>query len=118
MVDWLGTPQSEAVHVVERYRLIDYEAVLEAEKLAEKENIHLPADDEGVEVDPDYRGKALQLQFTVEDPNVYTMPWSAASTYRKPSGEWVERVCAENPHVYYDRDAAIPEAGKPDLKDV
>jgi hypothetical protein len=29
------------------------------------------------------------------------MPWSAVSTYRKSLSPWEERVCAENPHVYY-----------------
>ena len=29
MVDWYGTPHSEALHVVERYRLLDHEAAKE-----------------------------------------------------------------------------------------
>ena len=29
MVDWYGTPHTEALHVVERYRLLDYEAAKE-----------------------------------------------------------------------------------------
>jgi len=36
MVDIWGTPQSEAVHVVERYRLIDYEVAVETFKGSEK----------------------------------------------------------------------------------
>ena len=67
-------------------------------------------------MDPYYRGKALQLEFTVEDPNVLTMPWSAVSTYRKALTQWEERVCAENPHVYYaPNDTAVPAAAKPDF---
>jgi hypothetical protein len=119
MVDWLGTPQSEAVHVVERYRLIDYQAALAAEKMAEKENVHLTPErpiSDGVGVDIDYRGKGLQLEFTVEDPNIVTMPWSAVSTYRKAATQWEERVCAENPRVYYaPHDTAVPFAAKPDF---
>ena len=30
MVDHFGTPHTEALHVIERYRLIDYEAAKEA----------------------------------------------------------------------------------------
>jgi len=48
---------------------------------------------------PDYKGKGLQLQFTVEDEGVFTMPWSATVTYRRPLstlGGWPEFVCAEN----------------------
>jgi hypothetical protein len=119
MVDWLGTPQSEAVHVVERYRLVDYEAALEADKISEKENIHLTPErpiSDGVGIDPEYRGKALRIEFTVEDHNVTTMPWSAASTYRKAAVPFEERVCAENPHVYYaPSDTQVPMAVKPDF---
>jgi hypothetical protein len=119
MVDWLGTPQSEAVHVVERYRLIDYEAALEATRIAENENIHLTPErpiSDGVGIDPEYRGKALRIEFTVEDRNIVTMPWSAASTYRKAAVPLEERVCAENPRVYYGSgDTPVPMALKPDF---
>ena len=30
------------------------------------------------------------MEFTVEDPNVFTMAWSGAATYRKSDGTWVE----------------------------
>jgi hypothetical protein len=119
IADYVGTPQSAAVHVIERYRLIDYEAALEAWKSAEKENVRLTADrpiGDGIAIDPDYRGTALQLEFMVEDPNVTTMPWSARSTYRKASGEWLERVCAENAAVHHlESGVAIPTAEKPDF---
>jgi hypothetical protein len=32
MVDWYGTPHTESLHVVERYRLIDYQAALDEER--------------------------------------------------------------------------------------
>ena len=118
MVDRLGTPQSDAVHVVERYRLIDYEAALEATRIAERENLHLTPErpiSDGVGIDPDYRGKALQVEFTVEDTNVITMPWSASSTYRKSAVPLEERVCAETLHVYHGQDPAVPTADKPDF---
>jgi len=66
--------------------------------------------------DPNYRGKHLQLQFTVEDDGVFTMPWSATITCGRPLGEWREYVCAENPHEYYaGKDTAVPRAEKPDF---
>jgi hypothetical protein len=71
MVDWYGTPHTEALHVVERYRLLDYEAAKEAEERGEKENFRLPASDAGFARNPDYKGKGLQLQFTVEDEGVF-----------------------------------------------
>jgi hypothetical protein len=52
----------------------------------------------------------------VEDEGVFTTPWSAIITYRRPLGEWREMVCAENPHGYIPgKKAAIPTAGKPDF---
>jgi GNAT superfamily N-acetyltransferase len=116
-IDRFGTPYTEALHVVERYRRIDYEATKEALARAAKE--WRPV---GVFVDPNYRGKGLQLEFTVEDPGVFTMPWSATITYgRKDMTEWEERVCAENVQHEYDggffsdKDAHIPTAAKPDF---
>jgi hypothetical protein len=43
MIDRLGTPYTEALHVVERYRLIDYEAAVEAQARGFKEWTRIPA---------------------------------------------------------------------------
>jgi len=118
MVDMFGTPHTEALHAVERYRLLDYEAAKEAQERGEKENRRIPADaaiGDGVAVDPEYKGKGLQLQFTVEDEGVFTMAWSATESYRRTLGGWPEHVCAENVHVYYGKDTAVPTADKPDF---
>jgi hypothetical protein len=112
MVDWFGTPQTPALHVVERYRLLDYEAAKEGLERAAKENA-LPRPPA---VDLNYRGKHLQLTFTVEDENVFTTPWSATVTYGKPVLEWLELACAENPNKYgTEEDAQVPTADKPDF---
>ena len=97
MVDFYGTPYTQALHVVERYRLLDYEAAKEGLERDARENLR-PAGgaDAGSAPDYSYRGKHLQLQFTVEDEGVFTMPWSATVTYRRALGEWPEIVCAEN----------------------
>ena len=121
MVDLYGTPYSKALHVVERYRLLDYETTREAVERVANKNFRLPPVTIGVDVDPNYKGKGLQLQFTVEDEGVFTMPWSATITYRRGinswgTDEWVEEVCAENPHLYYaGKDADLPTAVKPDF---
>jgi hypothetical protein len=126
MVDMFGTPYTEKLHVVERYRLLDYEAAREALERNARENFDLQRARPGVatvtlQVDPNYKGKHLQLVFTVEDEGVFTKPWSAAITYRRGKNwsgadEWPEAVCAENPHEYYaGRDTAVPRAEKPDF---
>jgi hypothetical protein len=57
----------------------------------------------------------LQLQFTVEDDNVFTTPWSATVTYRRPLGGWLEYVCAENTRESGQRVRQLPQADKPDF---
>ena len=97
--------------MVERYRLLDYAAAKEGLERDAKENQRNQQ-----AFDPDYRGKHLQLTFTVEDPNVFTTPWSATVTYRRLAGEWLENVCAENPYKYgTEKDAQVPTADKPDF---
>jgi hypothetical protein len=111
MVDAYGTPYTQALHVVERYRLLDYEAAKEGLDRDARENFRVPID-----INRAYRGKHLQLQFTVEDAGVFTMPWSATITYGRGSGQWEEEACAENRHGYYDKkDAEVPTADKPDF---
>ena len=86
MIDMYGTPYTQALHVVERYRLIDYEAAKEAQERNGRENWRFnTAVAEGWVPDPAYKGKGLQLQFTIEDEGVFTTPWSATITYRRPS---------------------------------
>jgi hypothetical protein len=115
MLDMYGTPHSPALHVVERYRLLDYEAAREAEERGQR-LLSRFGRDPGLARDPDYRGKGLQLEFTVEDEGVFTMPWSAAISYRRPLGEWPEMVCAENPNGHFAKNhARIPTAEKPDF---
>jgi hypothetical protein len=117
-VDQYGTPYTQALHVVERYRLIDYEAAKEAQERGGKENSRRGDNSIGAgwAADPNYKGKALQLQFTVEDEGVFTTAWSATKTYRRVFRDWPENVCAENPHKYNtEKDAAVPTADKPDF---
>jgi hypothetical protein len=118
MVDFYGTPYSPALHVVERYRLLDYEAAKEGMERDAHENLR-PAGGANAGSAPraDYRGKHLQLAFTVEDPNVFTMPWSATITYRRGFEDWEEVVCTENTQelILAGRGDAIPKAAKPEF---
>ncbi len=117
MVDMYGTPFSPALHVVERYRLIDYAGAKAAIERSSKENIRFGRGVQSLEFDPDYRGKHLQLEFTVDDEGVFTMPWTATITYAVPLGLWEEHVCAENRLGYFStgREAAVPTADTPDF---
>jgi hypothetical protein len=110
MLDLYGTPYTKALHVVERFRLLDYEAAKDGLERDAKENYH-----PGATVDRGPRAKFLQVQFTVEDEGVFTTPWSATITYGRNATDWPETVCAENIHEYYRKDSAVPTAGKPDF---
>jgi hypothetical protein len=53
----------------------------------------------GIARDPNYQGKGLDLEFTVEDEGVFTSPWSASMIYWPPlvpMGQWPEITCVEN----------------------
>jgi hypothetical protein len=128
MVDLYGTPHSDALHVIERYRLIDGEAASEAQR----KHLGVYIDPNGDPallafevispfygrgpIDPNTSKKGLQVEITVNDPGVFTVPWSGLVTYRPVTGDWPETVCAENTHEYYNNGfTKIPEADKPDF---
>ena len=112
MVDWYGTPRTSALHVVERYRLVDYEGARDGLERDKKENFQVQQDT----INPNYRGKHLQLEFTVRDEGTFTTPWTATMTYRPQTVDWVESICAENTNKYgTEKDAEVPTAGKPDF---
>jgi hypothetical protein len=111
MLDLFGTPYTNSLHVVERYRLRDYDEVKDALERNNKENWLFNGD-----VFSKHRGKFLQVAVTIEDAGVFTTPWTATMTYA-PSPEPIpEGVCAENPREYYNnRDTDLPKADKPDF---
>jgi hypothetical protein len=121
MVDQFGTPHTEALHVIERYRLIDYQAAMQALERGAKENANMIGNDSGVVTDLNDKGKHMQLEITVEDPGAFTTPWSATVIYRPgvsaygaSSSEFPEAICAENPHELA-RQAGVPTADKSDF---
>jgi hypothetical protein len=116
MVDVYGTPYSPSLHVVERYRLVDDDVAKAAEARTRKENLPIPFNDAGLTVDQTYKGKALSLEFTVEDEGVFTMPWKAGMIYRRAAGDWPEAACAENRSEYYaGKDSDVPRADRSDF---
>jgi len=115
MIDWYGTPYTNALRVVERYRLLNYEATKEAIERDAKENFQFPNPDNGPVVDPNYKGKGLQIQVTVEDEGAFTMAWAATVTLRRALDERLELVCAENRQWHPRTYSAVPMAEKPDF---
>jgi hypothetical protein len=111
MLDLFGTPYTDKLHVVERYRLRDYDDVKDALERNRKENWLF-----GGDVFSQHRGKFLQLHVTIEDEGVFTTPWTATLTYVPGPDQIPESVCAENRHEYYNnKDADVPQADKPDF---
>ena len=122
MVDLYGTPFSPALHVIERYRLIDGTA---ANSAARKHESAYGVNTDFIpdlrfpygrgDIDPDTSKKGLQVEITVDDPGMFTTPWKGLVTYRHVLGEWPEAVCAENTREFgYDRNPT-PIASKPDF---
>jgi hypothetical protein len=113
MVDWYSTPHTEALHVIERYRMLDYAAAKQGSERDAKEHSVAPG-----MPDPNNQGKYLQLRFTVEDKNVFKTLWSATMTYRNVGSgpvDWAELTCAENIHWYPGKDSDVSLAAKPDF---
>jgi hypothetical protein len=116
MIDRFGTPYTEGLHLVESFRFTAIETAKAAMDKNERENGRIAPDGGGGSIDPKDTGKALQIEFTVEDPAVFTAPWSATVTYRRNTGTWQERVCPENLHNYgVAPDPHVPQAEKPDF---
>jgi hypothetical protein len=57
--------------------------------------------------------KAMEVTFTVEDPDTYYEPWSGMRRYRRVEQRFIEDICAENNQHLFDYH--IPTASKPDF---
>ncbi len=84
MVDRFATPFSEALHVIERYRLIDGEIARDRQQKHQRN--YFPTGDGfrspyGMgDIDPDTTKPGLQVEITVEDSNVFNSRWSGLIT--------------------------------------
>jgi hypothetical protein len=112
MIDLFGTPYTDKLHIVERYRLRDYDDVKDALERNSKENWMVNGD-----VWTSRRSeKFLQLHVTIEDEGVFTTPWTATLTYAPGGTQVAENICAENPYEYYNnKESDVPKAQKPDF---
>lgn len=72
-VDPFGTPHTEKLHIVERYRPIK-----------------------------DDKGKGVDVTIRVEDPGTFTMPWVGKLTYRVNRAAAMEEVICEENNVSFD----------------
>jgi hypothetical protein len=134
MVDRFGTPYSAALHVIERYRLIDGATARDLQLKHESAYFGVGRLSPGGspygrgDIDPDETKPGLQVEITVEDPAVFTTPWSGFVTYRHVQGDWPEAVCAENTHgsetssvsassssACIFRSCLVPQADQPDF---
>ena len=115
VADRFGTPQSEAMHVIERYRVIDANEAAAAQARHEQTSGRTGGKEGNWPFDPEDK-KGLQIQVTIEDPNVFTTRWSGNLTYRRTMLPWEERVCAENnSDVLHQGFEHVPTADKPDF---
>jgi hypothetical protein len=104
-VDRYGTPHTDALHVVERYHMV--EQPTSAEPLR---NGGFQGTNDDV-IDRSFKGKVLRVDFTVDDSGTFTMPWSGFVVYNRAKGSFIEDVCAENIHDYVTgRDSDVPKA--------
>lgn len=110
MLDLYGTPFTDSLHVIERYRLLSYDDAKRGQDRGLQE-FGPPVTEQGAIIDQDYHGPGIQVEFTVDDPKAFNQPWSGLATYLQAQGGWVENVCAENTHEYYSpHDTEVPQA--------
>jgi len=104
-VDGFGTPHTSALHVVERYRLIEGGTVLEA---------NVRVEDPGAFTTP-WSGtqRFRQYEAAVRQMQVQGIAQLASA----PEGPLQELICADNPNSFFaDQDARpIPQAPTPDF---
>jgi hypothetical protein len=114
--DRIGTPQSELMHVVERYRLIDgARAKADMDAFEKVDGVIGGRPPDGY-LKPDLNLKGLRLEITMEDPKVFKQPLTAVVTYRPMYIGWREAVCADNPVEHYkDEWVGLPKADRPDF---
>jgi hypothetical protein len=85
-VDPFGTPHTEKLHVIERYRPIT-----------------------------DEKGKGLEVTIRVEDPGTFTQPWAGRLVYRANRDPQISEVICEENNVTFDGSTfgPLPEEKSP-----
>src|SRR5262245_11922413 len=115
-VDRFGTPLTEKLHTVERYRLIDGAQAKAASDAYEKREGSVGGGGRDAGYHPDTSLQGLRLEVTMEDPNTFTQPLTAVVTYRRLITDFQENVCADNPMEHYKGEwIGLPRADRPDF---
>jgi hypothetical protein len=61
-------------------------------------------------------GRMLEVNFTVDDPGAYNMPWTGGKRWRRAQDTLTEEACAENNADYFGYAVEpMPTADKPDF---
>jgi len=104
-VDGFGTPHTKQLHVVERFRLIENGAVLEA-------NVHI--EDPGAFTMP-WNAIQRYRQYEAAVPQVPVERLAQLASGEE--GPLIERTCAENPNSFFPGEDVlpIPQAAVPDF---
>ncbi len=122
--DRFGTPQSDMMHVIERYRLITTneakDALIQQEQrdgcVCGGEGRSAFIRPNGAALVDDKYDNGLRVEVRVEDPKVFTTPWTANVTYMHVRRPWAETVCAENnTDVLHQGFEHVPTALHPDF---
>lgn len=115
-VDRFGTPQSEMMHTIERYQLIDGPTAYAQQNQYETSEGTVGGGGRNAGYNPDKNLKGLELDVTMEDPKVFRQPLTARVTYRRVLTTWSEGVCADNPMEHYkDEWIGLPRAARADF---
>jgi hypothetical protein len=115
-VDRFGTPVSEAMHIVERHRLIDGATAKAQIDVYEKREGTVGGGGRDAGYHPDTNLRGLQAEVTMTDPKVFTQPLTARVTYRRLASGRTEAVCADNPVEHYkDEWIGLPRSNRPDF---
>jgi hypothetical protein len=115
-VDRFGTPQSEMMHTIEHYRLIDGAVAYAQQNKYETSEGTVGGGGRDAGYNPDKNLKGLELDVTMDDPKVFTQPFTARVTYRRVVTGWSEGVCADNPMEHYkDEWIGLPKADRADF---
>jgi hypothetical protein len=115
-VDRFGTPVSDQMHIVERYRLIDGAIARAQIDAYEKREGTVGGGGRDAGYHPDTNLRGLQSEVTMTDPKVFTQPLTVRVTYRRLASQRTEAVCADNPVEHYkDEWIGLPRSDRPDF---